>query len=111
MLFMYINIKNGKNKRCLWKGVLTILDNKVSGNLIIIGGAEDKKGNKIILKQVANSLDKENDELVIVAVASKIPKELGREYKDIFTSLGVKNISILDVNKREDAFWDRKSVV
>lgn len=87
--------------------MLTILDNRVSGNLIIIGGAEDKKGNKIILKQVANSLDKENDELVIVAVASKIPKELGREYKDIFSSLGVKNISILDVNKREDAFYNK----
>ena len=34
---------------------------KVQGNLIIIGGAEDKNGKKEILKKVAEFIDKENE--------------------------------------------------
>lgn len=79
------------------------LDEVIKGNLIIIGGAEDKKGGKNILKEVCSKIDKENDELVIATIATQLPKEVGAEYRNIFESLGVTNINILDIQDRKDA--------
>lgn len=79
------------------------LEEILKGNLIIIGGHEDKKGAKNILKEVCSKIDKEKDELVIATIATDLPKEVGAEYRDIFEKLGVKNINILDVQDRKDA--------
>ena len=38
------------------------MDEKIEGNLIIIGGAEDKKGDKEILKRVADFINKDTDD-------------------------------------------------
>jgi cyanophycinase len=81
-----------------------ILEEKLEGNLIVIGGAEDKKGDKSILKEVCNKLDKDNDVLVIATIASQVPDQLGSEYNSIFKNLGIKNIKILNIEKREDAY-------
>lgn len=80
------------------------MEEKLEGNLIIIGGAEDKKGDKNILKEVCAKLNKENDNLVIATIASELPEELGNEYKAIFGNLGIKNIRILNVKERKDAY-------
>lgn len=74
------------------------------GNLIIIGGAEDKKDKKNILKEVCSKIDGEKDSLLIATVATSLPEEVGNEYKSIFAGLGVKNISILDVQSRNDSY-------
>ncbi|GLC29412.1 cyanophycinase [Clostridium omnivorum] len=79
------------------------MEEKLKGNLIIIGGAEDKKGEKEILKEVCSKIDKENEKLVIATIATELPKEVGAEYTDIFKKLGVKNIDILDIAQRDDA--------
>lgn len=42
------------------------MNEKVEGNLIIIGGAEDKKGDKEILKRVANFINKDRDRKSVV---------------------------------------------
>lgn len=75
----------------------------LKGNLIIIGGAEDKKGEKNILKEVCSKIDREKDELVIATIATDLPKEVGAEYRNIFERLGVTNINILDIQERKDA--------
>lgn len=77
---------------------------KIKGNLIIIGGAEDKNGDKSILKEVCSQINKEEEELIIATVASESPEKKGSEYNNIFSDLGVKNISILNVRERKDAF-------
>lgn len=74
--------------------------------LIIIGGAEDKKGEKRILKEVCAHIEKDNQLLVIVTVATELPVEVGREYSNIFHELGIVNLSVLDVRTREDALKD-----
>lgn len=79
------------------------MEEKLKGNLIIIGGAEDKKGEKEILKEVCSKIDKENEKLVIATIATELPKEVGAQYTDIFKNLGVKNIDILDIQHRDDA--------
>lgn len=79
------------------------LDEILKGNLIIIGGAEDKKREKYILKEVCSKIDREKAELVIATIATDLPKEVGAEYRNIFERLGVRNISILNVEDRKDA--------
>jgi cyanophycinase len=76
--------------------------NKAEG-LIIIGGAEDKKGDKKILKEVCEHIEKESELLVIVTVATEKPLEVGIEYTDLFHSMGIKNVGVLHVANREDA--------
>lgn len=83
------------------------MDEILTGNLIIIGGAEDKKGQKDILKEVCSKIDREKDELVIATIATDLPKEVGAEYRNIFGSLGVKNINMLNVEDRKDAHETR----
>ncbi|WP_123052698.1 cyanophycinase [Clostridium sp. JN-1] len=80
------------------------MEEKTEGNLIIIGGAEDKHGSKTILKEVCNKIDKGKDILVVATVASELPEELGDEYKQIFQALNVKNVQILNIKDREDAY-------
>lgn len=80
--------------------------NNSSGNLIIIGGAEDKNGKKEILKKVCECIDKDKDQLLIATIATEYPEEVANKYTDVFSSLGVKNIEILDINSRSEAFAD-----
>ena len=47
------------------------LSEKISGNLIIIGGAEDKKGKKEILKRVAKYIDPNKDKMLIATIATE----------------------------------------
>lgn len=82
---------------------------KINGNLIIIGGAEDKKGDKEILKRVANFIDKENENLLVATVATEFPEESFNKYYKVFSKLGVKNINKLDISSRNDA-CDEKNV-
>ena len=74
-------------------------------NLIIIGGAEDKKGNKEILRYVSSTIDKSKDKLLIATVATEKPKEVGESYNELFIELGVKNVDILYVNSRKEATY------
>lgn len=71
--------------------------------LIIIGGAEDKKGDKKILQEVCAHIEKESQLLLIATVATEKPREVGNEYSDIFRNMGIKNLRILDVENRKDA--------
>lgn len=80
------------------------MSEKISGNLIVIGGAEDKEGDREILKRVANYIDKENERLVIATIATQYPEKSYEKYKTVFTKLGIKNIDKLDISSREDAF-------
>lgn len=73
------------------------------GNLIIIGGHEDKQGDKQILTEVARRAREANDRLVIVTVASQEPQELAEQYRGIFKELGVRYVGALDIRTRDEA--------
>jgi cyanophycinase len=76
------------------------------GNLIIIGGAEDKTGECSILKTFVNLSYERGGKVTIITTATEMPVEAGNQYKDIFTGLGVKETRILDINSRDDADLD-----
>lgn len=85
------------------------MSEKISGNLIIIGGAEDKKGKKEILKRVAKYIDPNKEKMLIATIATEYPEKSYENYKDIFNNLGIKNIEKLDISVREEAF-DKKNI-
>ena len=59
------------------------MSEKVSGNLIIIGGAEDKEGDKEILKRVAKYIDPEKEKLIIATIATEYPEKSYENYKNV----------------------------
>lgn len=79
---------------------------KVKGNLIIIGGAEDKYGESKILKQVVNVIGGSSANLVIMTTATEKPEEAGREYRNIFHRLGASQIDVLNIDTRDEANTD-----
>lgn len=82
------------------------METNVKGNLIIIGGAEDKKGEKKILKYVSSIVKKAKGLLVIATVATEKPEIVGEEYTKIFKELGVDNINVLNVINRDDCYLE-----
>ncbi len=73
-----------------------------SGILIIIGGAEDKNGESLILKQAQQLLGSQ-DRLTILTTATEQPEQAGAAYENVFRRLGVGNVVVLNINTRRDA--------
>jgi cyanophycinase len=78
---------------------------RIDRRLIIIGGHEDKSGDKLILRAVAEGVG--SGRLVIATVASTMPKLQYEEYETIFRGLGVRHVYKLEIQSREDAFSDK----
>lgn len=85
------------------------LEEKIKGDLIIIGGAEDKEYDKEILKKVCNSINKEKDNILIATIATEYPREALKKYTQIFSELGAKNIQGLNITERRDSL-DEKNI-
>ena len=91
------------------------------GKLIVIGGAVDKGSfteknfdkqveknlnffeTGILRRMITESKHKENSSIEIITTASKIPKEVGPEYAKALEYLGAKKVSVLHIEKREQA--------
>lgn len=78
------------------------MSKEAKGYLIIIGGAEDKNGDSVILKQ-ARQLLNDNEMLTVLTTATEKPEESGQIYLDAFHRLGVQNVKALNINTRNDA--------
>src|SRR3982750_1981301 len=75
------------------------------GDLIIIGGKEEKSENGEILREAAARVH--GGKLVIATVASGEPEESWEEYRKVFSGLGVKRIEHLSPRSREDALDEK----
>lgn len=79
------------------------MSEKVKGNLVVIGGAEDKQGDSKILKTVVDMIGGTEARLIILTTATEKPEEVGNEYRGVFERLGINNIDVLNINSRDDA--------
>ena len=77
------------------------MSDHVQGKLLIIGGAEDKKGEKKILKRFVAEAG--NKAVAILTAATEYPEQVGGQYTEIFRSLGVQDVRVLDVADRKQA--------
>ncbi|MES2745255.1 MAG: cyanophycinase, partial [Bdellovibrionota bacterium] len=75
------------------------------GKLIIIGGAEDKKGSMIILKEFVSLAGGSNARILIMTAATEHAAEVGGDYTRIFRELTgpEAQIETLDIETRVDA--------
>jgi cyanophycinase len=73
------------------------------GRLVAVGGAEDKEGDCVILKEFVRLAKGAKARVVVMTVATDHPAEVGREYKNVFRRLGVDDTEVVDVSAREDA--------
>ena len=84
------------------------------GTLIPIGGNEDKgiEENEQytqefisegILYHVVKEAGGIEANIVVIPTASSIPVEVGENYIDAFTTLGCKNVTVLDIRSKEDS--------
>jgi cyanophycinase len=72
-----------------------------AGALIVIGGHEDKEGERAILKEVAERVN--GGRLVLATVASHQPEGYLKGYQEAFADLGVTDIVELYVDDRRQA--------
>jgi cyanophycinase len=76
-----------------------------SGSLIIIGGAEDKKNDKTILKEFVRMAGGDKAHIVVMTVATELPAEVGDEYLRVFRSIleGNATVESLHIASRGEA--------
>lgn len=79
------------------------MEQKIRGKLLIIGGAEDKEGDCVILKKLVELAQEREGSIVIMTAATEYPQKIGEEYTRIFERFGVRNISIIHIDSRQDA--------
>jgi cyanophycinase len=72
------------------------------GRLILIGGAEDREDEMVILKQVAARA--RGGRLAVITAASSEPAQMWSLYRRVFDSLGVKDVVHVEIDDREAAY-------
>ncbi len=73
------------------------------GQLVIIGGAEDKEGDCKILREFVRRAGGLQARIAVMTVATGLPGEVGATYMGVFERLGVESVRVVDTDKREDA--------
>jgi cyanophycinase len=73
------------------------------GTVIVIGGAEDKVRDRVILSRFVALAGGVRANVVIVSTASSLGAEAGERYRQVFTELGVKRIEPLHAVTRQQA--------
>ncbi len=73
------------------------------GTLVIIGGAEDRKHKCLILKKFVSLAGGKKGRLVVVTAASADTQATGDLYFSLFRDLGVGDVSVLNVDTRQEA--------
>lgn len=76
---------------------------KVQGTLLIIGGAEDKKGKCEILNKFIELSGADSSVIMVITTATEEPDSVGQEYFQIFKDLGAGHVEVLDLDSRKKA--------
>lgn len=79
------------------------MNDQILGELLIIGGAEDKDGQCQILRWFVERVNERNSGIVVITTATCSPEEVGIEYRETFQRLGAQNVEILAISNRVDA--------
>ena len=72
--------------------------------LFLIGGAEDRQGDKQVLRHLVERT--KASRIVIVPTASAYPKDATCDFTDAFTDLDIAEISCIDIRYRDEADQD-----
>ncbi|PZV14080.1 MAG: cyanophycinase [Leptolyngbya sp.] len=73
------------------------------GALVIIGGAEDREGDCIVLREFIRAAGGVKAHIAIMTAATGFPKEVGEEYTHIFGRLGAESVKVVRTECRADS--------
>src|SRR5918994_7458424 len=73
------------------------------GSVIIIGGAEDKVRDRVILNRFATLAGGRDATVAVISTASSLGAEAGERYRQVFTELGVGKVRPLHAMTRPQA--------
>jgi cyanophycinase len=76
----------------------------VAGQLVIIGGREDRSGEGLILKRVVDCA--EGGRIVVCTVASDVPEEVWEDYRKVFHAMGCHDVVHLHIQDRTEILQD-----
>lgn len=79
------------------------------GDLVIIGGAEDRKADMIVLRRFVELTRRDAGRIAVVTAASGYPDIVWERYAGVFRELGVPQLAHVEVRSPEDA--DRADLV
>lgn len=79
------------------------MEEKAKGRLIIIGGAEEKSYDGVVLQKVAQLSGGRDANIVVVTVATQEPEEQGERYVDLFSGMDVYDVNLVHIMDRNDA--------
>jgi cyanophycinase len=84
-------------------GSSAILPQMGDGTVIIIGGAEDKVRDRVILSRFVTLAGGRDATIAVISTASSLGAEAGERYRSIFTELGVAHVRPLHAMTRPQA--------
>ncbi|MCW5848687.1 MAG: cyanophycinase [Anaerolineae bacterium] len=73
------------------------------GPLVVIGGAEDKLGDRLILRRFVDLAGGGAARIAVLPVASSFSVEVAGRYEHLFRDLGASHVETVDVAVREEA--------
>lgn len=76
---------------------------EIAGNLLIIGGNEDKQGECRILRRFVAMAGGREARIAVITTATEFPREVGDEYRALFSEFGAESTGILYITNRESA--------
>jgi cyanophycinase len=75
----------------------------VAGTLVIVGGGEDRTGERAVLARVAGLAGGDTARIVVLGTATSVPDDLGPTYEKAFDGIGVSEVTFLPCASREEA--------
>ncbi|MBD2041484.1 cyanophycinase [Microcoleus sp. FACHB-672] len=78
-------------------------ENQNRGQLVIIGGAEDKEGDCKILREFVRRAGGIKARIAVMTAATSLPREVGDNYVRVFERLGAEDVRVVNSERREDA--------
>ena len=75
--------------------VMIPVPEQLGGDLLIIGGAEDKRNDRVILRRFVELAGGADADILIVPIASDFPEVAGRVYEELFTTFGAGRVRTL----------------
>lgn len=80
-----------------------MLENQNRGQLVIIGGAEEKEGECKILREFVRRAGGVKARIAVMTAATSLPREVGDNYVRVFERLGAEDVQVVNTERREDA--------
>jgi cyanophycinase len=80
-----------------------IADLGKSAPLLLVGGAEDRESECVILREFMKLCGGPRAHVSVVTVATEHPQEVGGEYEKVFQQIGCKSVDIIHLQTRQEA--------